>query len=51
MSKANRLLEELDYLELAGMTVEQLRSLHHWAGTRTEAMVSYATVREYGHGV
>lgn len=29
------------------MTVEQLRSLHHWAGTHTEAKVTYATVRDY----
>jgi hypothetical protein len=50
MSKATQLLEDLDYLEREGMTVEQLRSLHHWSGTQTEKRVSYATVRDYfGH--
>jgi len=50
MTKAEQLLEDLAYLERAGMTVEQLRSLHHWAGTHTEAKVTYATVRDYfGH--
>lgn len=51
MSTATQLLEDLDYLEQAGMTVEQLRSLHHWAGTSTEKKVTYATVRDYfSHG-
>lgn len=51
MSTATQLLEDLNYLEQAGMTVEQLRSLHHWAGTSTEKKVSYATVRDYfSHG-
>jgi hypothetical protein len=32
------------------MTVDQLRALHHWAGTPTETRVTYATVRDYfGH--
>lgn len=51
MSKAAQLLADLDYLERVGMSVEQLRSLHHWAGKATEARVSFATVRDYfGHG-
>lgn len=50
MSKAEQLLQDLAYLERAGMTVEQLRSLHHWAGTYTESNVTYTTVRDYfGH--
>lgn len=50
MSKAAQLLEDLAYLERAGMTVEQLRSIHHWAGTQTETRVTYASVRDYfGH--
>lgn len=36
MSKAFQLLADLDYLEQIGMTVDQLRALHHWSGTPTE---------------
>ncbi len=52
MEKANQLLADLDYLEQAGMTVDQLRSLHHWSERpESEQRVTFGTVRDYfGHG-
>jgi len=47
MSKADQLVADLDYLKSVGLTVEQLRSLHHWSATPTESNVTYASVREY----
>jgi len=31
MNQTEQLVADLNYLQAAGMTVEQLRSLHHWA--------------------
>lgn len=48
MSKNAQLLEDLAYLELAGMTVDQLRSLHHWAGRPgSEERVTFNSARDY----
>ncbi len=48
MNDVQRLCSDLDYLESAGLTLEQLRSLHHWS-TRPEAAerVSFAIARNY----
>jgi hypothetical protein len=48
MSKNKQLLDDLSYLESAAMTLDQLRSLHHWAGRpRAEERVSFNSVRDY----
>jgi hypothetical protein len=48
MNKAKQLLADLDYLEKAGLTTEQLRSLHHWSDRRDRAeRVSFAIARKY----
>lgn len=48
MSKTMQLLEDLDYLQTAGMTEDHLRSLHHWAGrTGAEERVTFKSAREY----
>lgn len=47
MSKSDQLVVDLDYLESVGMTVEQLRYLHHWSGKPTRSNVTYHNVREY----
>lgn len=52
MKQTDQLLADLDYLEAAGMTVDQLRSLHHWSG-RPEASerVTFSSARDYfSHG-
>jgi hypothetical protein len=48
MKQTEQLLSDLDYLEKAGMTVDQLRSLHHWSD-RPEASrrVTFSTARDY----
>lgn len=48
MSKSTQLLDDLAYLESAEMTLDQLRSLHHWAGRpRSEQRVTFNSVRGY----
>jgi hypothetical protein len=48
MSKNNQLLDDLAYLESAGLTVDQLRSLHHWAGRPgSEERVTFNSARNY----
>lgn len=55
MKRTDQLLADLDYLEKVGMTVEQLRSLHHWS-ERSEAneRVTFSSARDYfsyGHAM
>ncbi len=47
MATPSELLTALEKLEAAGMTVEQLRSLHHSAGTKNAAQVTFGSVRRY----
>lgn len=48
MSKAKQLLEDIDYLESVGLTVAQLRRLHHWGGDPArEARITFASTRNY----
>lgn len=48
MSKNTQLLEDLSYLESAGMTLDQLRALHHWAGRPgSEERVTFNSARDY----
>jgi len=48
MSKNSQLLDDLLYLESAGMTLHQLRLLHHWAGRpKAEEQVTFKSVRRY----
>ena len=48
MNKQDQLLTDLDYLEQSGMTVDQLRSLHHWSERpESERRVTFAAVRDY----
>lgn len=48
MKQTEQLRADLDYLEKVGMTVEQLRSLHHWSD-RPEASkrVTFSSARDY----
>ncbi len=48
MNRTEQLLADIDYLEKIGMTVDQLRSLHHWS-VRPEASkrVTFSSVRDY----
>ncbi|MGQ3083939.1 MAG: hypothetical protein ACT6SF_13285 [Hydrogenophaga sp.] len=48
MKQTDQLLADLDYLEMAGLTLAQLRSLHHWSD-RPEASerVTFSSVRDY----
>ena len=52
MTKTEQLLADLDYLENAGLTEDQLRSLHHWSNRpEAAARVTFASARDYfGHG-
>ncbi len=48
MSKAKQLLEDIDYLEGAGLTTDQLRQLHHWGGDPArETRVTFSSTRSY----
>ena len=48
MSKNTQLLEDVAYLESIGMTLDQLRSLHHWAGRPgSEERVTFNSARDY----
>ena len=48
MSKAKQLLEDIEYLEGAGLTTAQLRRLHHWGGDpERETRVTFASTRSY----
>jgi hypothetical protein len=48
MSQHTQLLADLDYLESEGMTTQQLRSLHHWAGRPdAERRVTFNSLRTY----
>ncbi|MCY0914037.1 hypothetical protein [Massilia antarctica] len=48
MSKNTQILEDLAYLELVGMTLDQLRSLHHWAGRPgSEERVTFKSGHDY----
>lgn len=48
MSKNKQLLDDLTYLESAGLSVDQLRSLHHWAGRPgSEERVTFNSARDY----
>jgi hypothetical protein len=48
MHKTKQLLDDLQYLEAAGLTTQQLRSLHHWSNRpEAAARVSFATARSY----
>ena len=48
MSKNKQLLDDLNYLESAGLTVDQLRSLHHWAERPgSEERVTFNSARDY----
>jgi hypothetical protein len=48
MSNAQELLSDIEYLEAAGMRVEDLRRLHHWEGdAERERRVSYQSTRDY----
>lgn len=48
MKRTDQLLADLDYLEMSGLTLAQLRSLHHWSD-RPEASVrvTFSSVRDY----
>ena len=48
MKRTDQLLADLDYLEMTGLTLAQLRSLHHWSD-RPEASerVTFSSVRGY----
>ncbi|QHE86416.1 hypothetical protein [Hydrogenophaga sp. BPS33] len=51
MNRTDQLIADLDYLENAGMTVEQLRSLHHWSDKETRERVTFSSARDYfSHG-
>jgi hypothetical protein len=51
MNRTDQLLADLDYLEAAGMTVDQLRSLHHWSEEETRERVTFSSARDYfSHG-
>lgn len=51
MKRTDQLLADLDYLDNAGMTVDQLRSLHHWSDKETREKVTFSSVRDYfSHG-
>lgn len=46
--KSTQLLDDLAYLESVGMTLDQLRSLHHWAGRPgSEERVTFKSARDY----
>lgn len=48
MGKTKQLVEDLNYLEGVGMTVAQLRLMHHWGGDRErEGRITFATARSY----
>lgn len=48
MSKNSQLLDDLAYLKFVGMTVDQLRSLHHWIGRPgSEERVTFNSARNY----
>jgi len=48
MKKNDQLLEDIAYLESIGMTLDQLRSLHHWAGRpSSEGRVTFNSARDY----
>lgn len=48
MSKNTQLLEDLAYLESVGMTLDQLRALHHWAGRPgAKERVTFNSARDY----
>ncbi len=42
---AKELLTALDKVERAGMTVQQLRSLHHWSAALAPSRLTFASVR------
>lgn len=48
MTECERLLADLAYLEQAGMTINQVRELHHWS-CRPSAVsrVTFDTLRSY----
>lgn len=51
MNRTDQLLADLDYLEAAGMTVDQLRSLHHWSEKDARERVTFSSARDYfAHG-
>lgn len=47
MKRTNQLLADLDYLEKAGMTIGQLRSLHHGLDGETADRVAFRSARAY----
>jgi len=48
MNRTAQAIEGLDYLERAGMTVEQLRQLHHWGeDPDRKKRVTFASARRY----
>ena len=48
MNTAQQLCADLEYLQRAGLTTEQLRSLHHWSDRpEAAARVTFATARNY----
>lgn len=48
MKRTDQLLADLEYLKTAGMTIDQLRSLHHWSD-RPDASkhVTFSSARDY----
>ena len=48
MNRTEQLVADLEYLEAAGLTTDQLRSLHHWS-ERPEAAqrVTFTSARNY----
>lgn len=47
-TQTDQLLVDLDYLEGVGLTLEQLRRLHHWSGRpEADARVTFKSVRDY----
>jgi hypothetical protein len=48
MNRTEQLVADLDYLEAAGLTTDQLRSLHHWSDRPDAAKrVSFLVARNY----
>lgn len=48
MKRTDQLLADLDYFEMSGLTLAQLRSLHHWSDRpELSERVTFSSVRDY----
>ena len=48
MNRVEQLVADLEYLEAAGLTVNQLRTLHHWSDRPEAAQrVTFSSARNY----